>query len=183
MVRLSSITTRTGDDGTTGLGDGTRVSKHSLRIEAIGAVDEANAALGIAILHVAPALKAQLTRIQNDLFDMGADLCMPRPAAGGLQVTARQVARLEAEQGELNEALAPLNSFVLPGGSAAAAYLHLARTVVRRAERMVVALHRDEPLNPELVKYINRLSDYLFIMARYVNDKGAADVLWVPGQG
>jgi cob(I)alamin adenosyltransferase len=186
MVRLTRIYTRGGDKGDTSLGDGSRVPKQSLRVEAYGTVDEANAAIGLARLHMAadPEADAMLARIQNDLFDLGADLCTPedsRRAAGALRIIAAQVERLEHEIDAVNKDLRPLNSFVLPGGSPAAAYLHLARTVARRAERLVCALAVAEPVNPEAIKYLNRLSDHLFVLSRRFNDNGAADVLWQPG--
>jgi cob(I)alamin adenosyltransferase len=184
MVRLTRIYTRGGDAGETSLGDGARVNKHDLRVEAFGTVDEANAAIGLARLSAAGDIDAMLARIQNDLFDLGADLCTPedgRRAAGALRIQASQVARLEQEIDALNAALKPLDSFVLPGGTAAAAHLHLARTVARRAERLVVALAAREAVNLEAVKYLNRLSDHLFVLSRHVNDKGAGDVLWIPG--
>ena len=184
MVRLTRIYTRGGDAGETSLGDGRRVAKQSLRVEAFGTVDEANATIGLARLHTTGEADDMLARIQNDLFDLGADLCTPetgRRAAGALRIVAAQVERLEAEIDAINESLAPLDSFVLPGGSAAAAYLHLARTVTRRAERLVCALAAAEPVNPEAVKYLNRLSDHLFVLSRRLNDNGARDVLWRPG--
>jgi cob(I)alamin adenosyltransferase len=190
MVKLNKIYTRTGDDGTTGLVSGRR-SKADLRLEAIGTVDEANAAIGLARLDTAdwhPALDAMLASIQNDLFDLGADLATPddgaQPADQALRIVAAQTARIEADIDALNAGLQPLRSFVLPGGSAPAAALHLARTVVRRAERVMVALaaRPDEYVNPEGLKYINRLSDFLFVAARAVNDNGNTDVLWVPGK-
>ncbi|HTP93993.1 MAG TPA: cob(I)yrinic acid a,c-diamide adenosyltransferase [Xanthobacteraceae bacterium] len=190
MVVLNRIYTRTGDDGTTALGTGERRKKYDLRVAAYGTIDEANAAIGVARLHTAgdAALDAALARIQNDLFDVGADLTMPGkgkgPGGARLAVTAAQVAWLEAEIDRLNAELAPLKSFVLPGGSAAAAYLHLARTICRRAERLIAELgdKPDESVTPEVLKYVNRLSDYLFVASRYANDKGARDVLWAPGQ-
>src|SRR5437763_17046291 len=184
MVRLTRIYTRGGDTGETSLGDGTRLPKQALRVEAYGTVEEANAALGLARLHTDAEADAMLGRIQNELFDLGADLCTPetgRRAAGALRIVAAQVERLEAEIDAMNAELAPLDSFVLPGGSAAAAYLHLARTITRRAERLVCALAAAEPVNPEAVKYLNRLSDHLFVLSRKLNDDGAADVLWQPG--
>ncbi len=184
MVRLTRIYTRGGDSGETSLGDGARVSKHALRVAAYGTVDEANAAIGIARLHVDTAADAMLGRIQNDLFDLGADLCTPahrRRAAGALRIVAAQTERLESEIDAMNAALAPLNSFILPGGSPAAAHLHLARTVVRRAERLVSELAGAEEVNPEALKYLNRLSDHLFVLGRHVNDRGTRDVLWRPG--
>lgn len=190
MVVLNKIYTRTGDDGTTALGSGRRVSKYDLRVEAYGTLDETNAAIGLARLHTAsgaPALDAMLARIQNDLFDLGADLCFPAETKDGrqrLQVTDTQVARLEEEIDTLNRELEPLRSFVLPGGSAAASFLHLARTVSRRAERLMVALasRKGETVGAPALRYINRLSDFLFVAARYANDKGQSDVTWVPGQ-
>jgi cob(I)alamin adenosyltransferase len=184
MVRLTRIYTRGGDAGETSLGDGARVRKDDLRVEAFGTVDEANAAVGLARLSMAGEIDAMLTRIQNDLFDLGADLCTPedgRRAAGALRIQASQVARLEQEIDALNAALKPLDSFVLPGGTPAAAHLHLARTVTRRAERLVVALAAREAVNPEAVKYLNRLSDHFFVLSRRLNDNGAGDVLWTPG--
>jgi cob(I)alamin adenosyltransferase len=184
MVRLTRIYTRGGDAGETSLGDGARVRKDDLRVEAFGTVDEANAAVGLARLSSAGEIDAMLARIQNDLFDLGADLCTPedgRRAAGALRIQASQVARLEQEIDALNAALKPLDSFVLPGGSPAAAHLHLARTITRRAERLVVALAAREAVNPEALKYLNRLSDHLFVLSRHLNDKGAGDVLWTPG--
>lgn len=190
MVKLNKIYTRTGDDGTTALGTGSRVAKYDLRVEAYGTVDETNAAIGLARVHSgasAPALDAMLGRIQNDLFDLGADICFPDESKKGqasLRVSDAQIARLEAEIDEMNGALDPLRSFVLPGGTPTSAYLHLARTVCRRAERLIVALasRPDEPVSAQAVSYINRLSDFLFVAARYANGKGASDVLWVPGQ-
>jgi cob(I)alamin adenosyltransferase len=184
MVRLTRIYTRGGDTGETSLGDGARVPKHALRVAAYGTVDEANAALGIARLHADAAADEMLGRVQNDLFDLGADLCTPeggRRGAGALRIAAAQVERLEREIDAMNAALMPLDSFILPGGSIAAAYLHLARTVTRRAERLVSELARTEPVNPEALKYLNRLSDHLFVLGRRVNDGGARDILWRPG--
>jgi cob(I)alamin adenosyltransferase len=186
MVQLTRIYTRGGDKGETSLGDGTRVAKDDARVAAYGTVDEANAAVGLARLQCAGEADAMLARIQNDLFDLGADLCRPGPAEneGGeatLRVVDAQVMRLEREIDAMNAKLAPLKSFVLPGGTPAAAALHLARTVVRRAERLAVALARSEAVNPAAVRYLNRLSDHLFVLSRHVNDDGARDVLWVPG--
>jgi cob(I)alamin adenosyltransferase len=193
MVRLTRIYTRSGDNGQTSLGDGARVPKHSVRVAAFGTVDEANAAIGLARLHVDAAADADadamLGRIQNDLFDLGADLCTPEDGrrgadkgnAGALRILAAQVERLEHEIDAMNATLRPLDSFILPGGSAAAAYLHLARTVTRRAERLVGQLAAAERVNPEALKYLNRLSDHLFVLGRRLNDNGARDVLWVPG--
>jgi cob(I)alamin adenosyltransferase len=190
MVVLNRIYTRAGDDGSTALGTGERRRKYDLRIAAYGTVDELNATIGIARLHAGgdPELDGMLTRIQNDLFDVGADLCMPDkgkgPGGARLDVTDAQVEWLERQIDRLNGELAPLRSFVLPGGSAAASYLHLARTVCRRAERLIVELadKPDESVTPAALKYVNRLSDFLFVAARFSNRKGSADVLWVPGQ-
>ena len=180
MVRLDIITTRGGDAGQTSLGDGSRVAKDTLRIEAIGAVDEANAAIGLVRLHSTGEPDAMLARIQNDLFDLGADLCVPDLAAEGrLRMADSQCARLEAEVAAMNATLPPLRSFVLPGGTPAGAQAHLARTLARRAERVVVALAAAEPVNPVALRYLNRLSDHLFVVSRVLND--GADPLWVPG--
>jgi len=189
MVALTRIYTRTGDKGTTALAAGGRRSKHDLRIEAYGTVDETNACIGLVRLHTAGhEIDPMLGRIQNDLFDLGADLATvetgePLPYEP-LRITQAQVDRLEGEIDQLNEHLTPLRSFVLPGGTAAAANLHLARTVCRRAERHVVELMEKpgEKVSPEALKYLNRLSDFLFVASRYVNEKGALDVLWIPGQ-
>lgn len=182
MVKLTKIYTRTGDGGTTGLVDGSRVAKDSLRIAAIGEVDEANSAVGVAIAAGAPS---GLRRVQNDLFDLGADLATPgndfASTAAALRIAPEQIAWLEHEIDRLNADLSPLASFILPGGDAAAAALHLARAIVRRAERAAVALSCDVPTNPAVISYLNRLSDYLFVLARWVNQAGAGDVLWVPG--
>ena len=188
MVVLNRIYTRTGDDGTTALGSGERRSKFDLRIAAYGTVDETNAAIGVARLHLHDAreIDAMLGMIQNDLFDLGADLSVPEREgkAERLRVVASQVERLERDIDSLNETLAPLTSFVLPGGTAGAAYLHLARTICRRAERMVVELaaRPDEPVGDAAIQYLNRLSDFLFVASRAANGNGADDVLWVPGQ-
>ena len=190
MVVLNKIYTRTGDDGTTGLATGERRLKFDLRVEAYGTVDEANSAIGMARLHTSgeQALDAMLARIQNDCFDLGADLASPETGKKlewePLRITAHQVDAIEADIDRLNADLEPLRSFVLPGGSPAAANLHLARTVARRAERLVVELSRTdgEEVNPHAVKFLNRLSDFLFVAARWVNGKGKDDVLWVPGQ-
>jgi cob(I)alamin adenosyltransferase len=189
MVVLSKIYTRTGDDGTTALGSGRRVAKFDLRVECYGTLDETNAAIGLARLHTRSdhALDAMIARIQNDLFDLGAELCYPdesKDARGRLSVSDAQVERLESEIEALNRELQPLRSFVLPGGTQAASFLHLARTVSRRAERLMVALaaRPNEPVGGSALRYINRLSDFLFVAARYANDKGQSDVLWVPGQ-
>jgi len=184
MVRLTRIYTRGGDNGETSLGDGARVPKHALRVAAYGTVDEANAAIGLVRLYAEADADAMLGHIQNDLFDLGADLCTPetgRRGAGALRIAAVQVQRLEREIDAMNRSLAPLDSFVLPGGSAAAAHLHLARTVTRRAERLVSELALAEPVNPEALKYLNRLSDHLFVLSRRLNHNGAGDVLWRPG--
>jgi len=187
MVVLNRIYTRTGDRGETALGDGTRVAKHAARVEAYGTVDETNATVGLARLHAAGEIDAQLARIQNDLFDLGADLCRPAMAMDAeaeyppLRVTPAQAARLEAEIDAMNAGLKPLRSFVLPGGSALAAQLHLCRTVSRRAERLTVALAAAEEVNPAAITYLNRLSDWFFVAARVANGNGADDVLWVPG--
>lgn len=184
MVRLDRIYTGGGDTGETSLGDGVRVAKHALRIHAIGEVDEANAAIGLA--RAAPGQGAHpsdaaLARVQNDLFDVGADLAVPGDDDGKLRIQGAQAARLEHEIDGINRELAPLTSFVLPAGTEAAARLHLARTVTRRAERAVAALAASEPVNPGLLVFLNRLSDLLFVMARAANDGGAADVPWRPG--
>ncbi len=186
MVTLTRIYTRGGDKGETSLGDGSRVAKDSALVEAYGTVDEANAIIGVARLHTAgtPA-DAVLARIQNDLFDLGADLCTP-PTAGeapgaSLRIVQTQIDRLEQEMDAMNETLGPLKSFVLPGGTAAAAYLHIARTTVRRAERGIAAAERDAATNPLALIYANRLSDHLFVLSRFLNAAGGGDVLWVPG--
>jgi cob(I)alamin adenosyltransferase len=191
MVKLNKIYTRTGDAGTTGLGTGERVAKNNIRIEAYGTVDETNAILGQVRLVLGQddkALDEQLSRIQNDLFDLGADLCVPdrgeKLEYEPLRISSGQVDYLEQKIDEMNGELAPLKSFVLPGGTPAAAALHVARTVSRRAERMMVTLAatENEPVSEAALKYINRLSDYLFVASRYVNGRGAGDILWVPGQ-
>ncbi|MBV9066896.1 MAG: cob(I)yrinic acid a,c-diamide adenosyltransferase [Methylobacteriaceae bacterium] len=188
MVKLNKIYTRTGDDGTTGLGTGERRRKDDLRVEAYGVIDETNAAIGIVRLSTAgdTLLDAMLSAIQNDLFDLGADLCTPpsdKPLGyEPLRIIDAQVDRLEGEIDRLNADLAPLRSFVLPGGTPAAASLHLARTIARRAERLMVALAAEEPVGAPALKYVNRLSDFLFVAARYVNNKAGGDVLWVPGK-
>lgn len=188
MVRINRIYTRTGDDGSSGLVDGSRRRKDDPRFAVIGDVDETNAAIGLARLAAGghPDLDRMLGAIQNDLFDLGADLATPQaeaaPAVTPLRIIAAQVGRIEADIDRLNAAMAPLRSFVLPGGSALAAHLHLARAVCRRAERAAVTLAGVEPVNPEALAYINRLSDFLFVAARAANAFGAGDVLWVPGQ-
>jgi cob(I)alamin adenosyltransferase len=191
MIALTRIYTRTGDGGSTALGSGRRVSKSDLRIEAYGTVDETNAALGLARLHTAAedlsSLDYMLARIQNELFDLGADLCLPEEPSeksrGALRIQAEQVERLEREIDEMNRDLAPLRSFVLPGGHPAAAYLHLCRTICRRAERLIVALSEtaDEKVSGEVLSYVNRLSDHFFVASRWVNARGPGDVLWSPG--
>jgi cob(I)alamin adenosyltransferase len=188
MVVLNRIYTRTGDDGTTSLGSGARRKKYDLRVAAYGTLDEVNAVLGIVRLHTVgdTVLDPALARIQNDLFDVEADLCLSEKGPGGarLTVTDAQVSWIEGEIDRLNDGLDPLRSFILPGGSAAAAYLHLARTVCRRAERIMVELRDqpDETVTDASLKYVNRLSDFLFVAGRHANDKGARDVLWSPGQ-
>ncbi len=182
MVRLNRIYTRTGDAGSAGLVDGSRVSKASARMTAIGEVDEANAAIGLALAALAGAEPASaLLRIQNELFDLGADIATPGEIDGALRIVEPQVERLEREIDSMNVALAPLTSFILPSGSSAVASLHFARTVVRRAERAAVALNETEPLNPQLLAFLNRLSDHLFVAARHVAAREGGDVLWQPG--
>jgi len=189
MVKLDRIYTRGGDGGQTSLSDGTRVAKHHLRVEAYGTADEANSAIGIARLHTGnnrtlKALDAMLLRIQNDLFDLGADLATPEtpdPKYPPLRVVQTQVDRLEAEIDQMNAVIPPLQSFILPGGTPAAAYLHLARTFTRRAERLTVLLAEQEQINPVVIRYLNRLSDHLFVAGRHANNDGAYDILWVPG--
>ena len=182
MIKLNKIYTRTGDLGETGLTDASRVGKSSPRIEAIGAVDETSSAIGVARLVAEGDTDAMLARIQNDLFDLGADLSMPGDGPGDLRIVPVQVERLEREIDAMNEGLSPLTSFVLPGGTALSAHLHVARASARRAERAIVALAAKEKVNSALVQYINRLSDHLFVMARAANDRGMGDVLWVPGK-
>jgi len=187
MVKLDKIYTRGGDKGETSLGDGTRVAKHDPRVSAYGTVDECNSVLGLARCHLAgdPEAEAMLARIQNDLFDLGADLCTPpaeNPKWPPLRIVPAQTERLEREIDAMNDKIPPLKSFILPGGSEAAAWLHLARTVARRAEREMTAAAETTPVSPEAIKYINRLSDHLFVMARRLNENGARDVLWVPGK-
>jgi cob(I)alamin adenosyltransferase len=182
LVKLNKIYTRTGDGGSAGLVDGSRVSKASLRMAAIGEIDEANAAVGLAIAALGGGDVAyRLLQVQNELFDLGADAATPGEVEGALRMIPGQVARLEVEIDEMNAALEPLTSFILPGGSPAVAALHLARTVVRRAERAAVALNESEPLNPHLLAYLNRLSDHLFVAARFVAAREGGDVLWQPG--
>ena len=181
MVRLTKIYTRGGDAGMTSLASGERRAKHDLRIAANGAVDEASSAIGVARLHASETADAALSRIQNDLFDLGADISTPDGMEGALRIVQSQVDWLEAEIDRLNERLKPLDSFILPGGSPAAAHLHMARALVRRAERSATALAVEETLNPAAIKYLNRLSDLFFQMARAANDDGATDVLWAPG--
>jgi len=187
MVVLSKIYTRTGDAGETALGNGTRVAKHSLRVSAYGTVDETNATVGLARLHATGEPGEALKRISNDLFDLGADLCTPDrhldPTLSytPLRMIEAQVTRLEREIDAMNDRLTPLRSFILPGGSVLAAQLHLCRTVCRRAERLVVELAAEEDVNPDAVRYLNRLSDWFFVAGRIANDDGKADVLWVPG--
>lgn len=182
MVKLNKIYTRTGDAGTAGLVDGSRVSKSSLRMAAIGDVDEANAAIGVAAATLeGRALPDQLLAIQNDLFDLGADIATPGEVEGALRIVAGQVERLEREIDAMNADLAPLTSFILPGGSRSAAALHLARTVVRRAERSAVALNESEPVNPQVLAYLNRLSDHLFVAARHLAADEGSVLLWKPG--
>ena len=181
MVRLTKIYTRGGDAGETSLGGGARVKKHDARVEAYGTVDEANAAIGLARLETEGEADAMLERIQNDLFDLGADLCRPGSLDEGLRIAQSQIDRLEGEIDAMNERLKPLESFILPGGGRAAAALHLARTVIRRAERLITVLAEQETVNPLAVIYANRLSDHLFVLARHLNEDGATDTLWVPG--
>ena len=184
MVKLTRIYTRGGDAGETSLGNGDRVVKHSLRVTAYGTVDETNAIIGVARLHTEGEADAMLGRIQNDLFDLGADLCTPEeatPKYPPLRITDAQVERLEREIDAMNDKLSPLNSFVLPGGTAAAAQLHVARTVARRAERLIVELAGQDKINGAAIRYANRLSDHLFVLSRHLNDDGKRDVLWVPG--
>ncbi|MEM8841772.1 MAG: cob(I)yrinic acid a,c-diamide adenosyltransferase [Pseudomonadota bacterium] len=187
MVVLNKIYTRTGDQGKTALGDGSRVAKNAARVDAYGTVDETNATVGLARLHATGVMNTALGRIQNDLFDLGADLCRPNMEKDAdseyppLRMSASQVDRLEAEIDEMNTELEPLRSFVLPGGSELAAHLHLCRTVSRRAERLTVALAATESVNEAAVKYLNRLSDWFFVASRIANDGGRDDVLWVPG--
>ena len=191
MVELNRIYTRGGDAGKTSLGSGDRVAKHDLRVAAYGTVDETNAALGLARLHTGddPLTNDMIARIQNDLFDLGADLCTPEGDAraaqkseGALRIVPEQIDRLEQEIDALNKNLAPLASFILPGGTAAAAHLHVARTIARRSERLMTELATRQQVNPNALKYIDRLSDHLFVLGRHLNGGGRADVLWKPGQ-
>jgi cob(I)alamin adenosyltransferase len=185
VVKLTRIYTRGGDKGETSLGDGARVPKHDLRVAAYGTVDEANSVVGLARLHTMGEADAMLARIQNDLFDLGADLCTPEsenPKYPPLRMTQPQIDRLEHEIDAMNAKMKPLDSFILPGGTPAAAHLHLARTVARRAERLMTELATHERINKLAIAYINRLSDHLFVLARHLNDDGAKDVLWVPGK-
>lgn len=187
MVQLTRIYTKSGDKGKTALGNGTRVPKNSVRVDAYGTVDETNAVIGVARLHAQGEVDEMLARIQNDLFDLGADLCTPgdgsddNPEQPALRITAKQTERLETEIDQINASLDPLKSFVLPGGSALAAQLHVARTVSRRAERLIVELAGVETINQEAVRYVNRLSDHMFVLARHANNDGKEDVLWQPG--
>lgn len=184
MVLLSCIYTRSGDQGKTSLGTGSRVKKNDPRIEAMGSIDELNAALGVAVLHLQGEVAEAIRSIQNDLFDLGADLCMPvsEETKGCLRISEDHVTLLEEATDRLNASLTPLNSFVLPGGSSASAYIHLARTICRRAERVIFSFLEHTPHNPFIGSYVNRLSDYLFVLARYLNDHGKTDILWVPGK-
>ena len=187
MVQLTRIYTKSGDKGKTALGNGTRVAKNDIRVAAYGTVDETNAVIGVARLHASGDVDDMLTRIQNDLFDLGADLCTPgdgsddNPERPTLRITPTQTERLESEIDAINAGLDPLKSFVLPGGSALSAQLHVARTVSRRAERLIVELSGIEAINPEAVRYINRLSDHMFVLARHANNGGKDDILWQPG--
>ncbi len=185
MVKLDKIYTRGGDKGYTSLGDGTRVSKHHLRMEAIGSVDEVNAVMGLVRLYAPKEIISLLSDIQHDLFDVGADLCTPfkeSPKKEALRIQETQIERLEKSIDVLNEGLAPLTSFILPGGSEASSYLHLARTVTRRTERVLTALMDSEEINPLCLQYLNRVSDLLFVLCRHCNDRGEKDILWQPGK-
>jgi len=186
MVVLNKIYTKTGDRGETALGDGTRVAKTSPRVEAYGTVDELNSIVGIAVFHAKEPIRKQLQTIQNDLFDLGADLCVPvveveKAEYPPLRMVKTQVERLENEIDQVNKDLSPLKSFILPGGTLLASYLHQCRTVARRAERLAVGLSKEEPINPDTIIYLNRLSDWFFVMARAANDNGNDDILWIPG--
>jgi len=186
MVVLNKIYTKTGDRGETALGDGTRVAKTSPRVEAYGTVDELNSIVGIAVFHAKGPIRKQLQTIQNDLFDLGADLCVPvveveKAEYPPLRMVKTQVERLENEIDQVNKDLSPLKSFILPGGTLLASYLHQCRTVARRAERLAVGLSKEEPINPDTIIYLNRLSDWFFVMARAANDNGNDDILWIPG--
>lgn len=182
MVLLTRIYTRSGDKGQTSLGNGTRLPKHHLRFKAMGDVDETNAALGLVRLYVDEIIDKRLADIQNDLFDVGADLCMPEDTQSRLRILPNQVEQLEKAIDHFNQDLQPLTSFILPGGTIAASYLHLARTITRRAERRVSELADHEDINSEILRYLNRLSDLLFVLSRYLNHKGANDVLWKPAE-
>ena len=184
MVKLNKIYTRTGDSGETSLVNGMRVSKHARRPSAFGEIDEANSVIGLARLHCAnnPEADAMLARVQNDLFDLGADIATPETDKPALRITASQVSRLESEIDMMNDDLEPLNSFILPGGSAASAWLHLARTVIRRAERHMTELAAEEVVNQAAMNYVNRLSDHLFVLTRRLNNNGKTDILWRPGE-
>ena len=181
MVKLTRIYTRGGDGGTTSIGNGDRVDKHDLRIHACGTVDEANAAIGVVRLHTEGVIDSILARIQNDLFDLGADLCIPGKDDENLRVTRSQIDRLESEIDQINSKLDPLNSFVLPGGTTAATQLHVARTITRRAERIVSELAHQTPINPRVLMYLNRLSDHLFVLSQHLNAQKGGDILWQPG--
>jgi len=185
MVLLTKIYTRGGDKGLTSLGDGTRVKKHNARVRAYGTIDEANATIGIARCHTVGETDNMLSRVQNDLFDLGADLCTPETSSrrnGALRIGSKQVTRLELEIDAMNTNLLPLKSFILPGGTNAASHLHLARTIVRRAERLMTELNEIETLNKNALKFINRLSDHLFQLSRHINNDGELDILWIPGK-
>ena len=184
MVKLNKIYTRTGDSGETSLVNGMRVSKHARRPSAFGEIDEANSVIGLARLHCTNSAEADimLARVQNDLFDLGADIATPETDRPALRITLSQVSRLESEIDIMNEGLEPLNSFILPGGSAASAWLHLARTVIRRAERHLTRLATEEVVNQAAMRYVNRLSDHLFVLARRLNNNGKTDILWRPGE-
>lgn len=182
MVKLDKIYTRGGDQGETSLTDGNRVKKHHLRVESYGVVDEANSALGIAICYSNGKVKKFLLEIQNDLFDLGADLSTPSSKEEALRISEKHIKNLENAIDQMNERLLPLQSFVLPGGSKFSAFIHLTRTIIRRAERITVALSEQEEINPLVMQYLNRLSDYMFVLSRYANKKGKKDILWRPGK-